>query len=268
MINFMASHPQVRAARMEVRFWEYNLSPNMQKYAQMMPIVKPGQTGSNGHQVVTMEKSPNYLYIAHPLVVKHFLPDAMIVVLLRDPVDRMFSNFLQKHRSVIDRFDPYSYKTFEGAIRDVFAEFEETARCKHGDVSRLTIRELTDCVLAVAPRPFARDAEILAHPRHYLCKGAYAVWLKRWMAQFGESNMLIYDSDEFFSNMDSVLNDVTRRVGLQPVDWAAIRNTQPDNIKADEKVKTLAELGITGMTDDERSSFCFFRIFSVFLIGF
>ena len=221
----------------------------------MMPIVSPGQAGKNGHQLVTMEKSPNYLYVAHPQTVKHFLPQANIVVLLRDPVDRMFSNFLQKHRSVVGRYDAFSFSTFDAAIRAAFAEFENTRLCKHGDVNKLTIGELTECVRAQSPLPFARDAEILANPRHYLCKGAYAVWLKRWMAHFSldDNSLIVYNSDDFFNDMDRVLADVTRRVGLQPVDWTAIRATQPDNIKADEKVHTLAELGIAGMSDDERA---------------
>jgi Sulfotransferase domain len=116
------------------------------------------------------EASPGYLF--HPLApqrVRATVPDAKLIALLRDPVDRALSHY---HHEVALGREPL---TFEEAIE---AEPERT----RGKEERLT-----------------REPGYFSHAwwdYTYLARGRYAEQLERWLAVFPREQLLIVASDE------------------------------------------------------------------------
>ena len=116
------------------------------------------------------EASPGYLF--HPLAperVRATVPEAKLIALLRDPVDRALSHY---HHEVALGREPLS---FEEAIE---AEPERT----RGEEQRL-VRE---------PGYFSRPWWDYT----YLARGRYAEQLERWFAVFPREQLLVLPSEE------------------------------------------------------------------------
>ena len=116
------------------------------------------------------EASPGYLF--HPLApkrVKATVPDAKLIALLRNPVDRAFSHY---HHEVALGREPLS---FEQAIE---AEPERT----RGEEERL----------AREPDSFSQAWWDYT----YLARGRYAEQLERWLAVFPPEQLLVLPSEE------------------------------------------------------------------------
>jgi len=116
------------------------------------------------------EASPGYLF--HPLAperVRATVPEAKLIALLRDPVDRAVSHY---HHEVALGREPLS---FEEAIE---AEPERT----RGEEQRL-VRE---------PGYFSRPWWDYT----YLARGRYAEQLERWFAVFPREQLLVLPSEE------------------------------------------------------------------------
>ncbi|HYX87388.1 MAG TPA: sulfotransferase domain-containing protein [Gaiellales bacterium] len=152
---------------------------------------------------VTGEASPYYLF--HPAVparVAAALPDARLVALLRDPVDRAYSQY---HLAVRDGHETLD---FEEALR---AEAERLA----GEEERLL------------HEPGSRS---VAH-RHlsYAARGMYAEQLERWYAHFPPDKLLVVVSEELFADPPPVVDRVVAFLGLAPVEMPPlpVRNQRP-----------------------------------------
>jgi Sulfotransferase domain len=123
------------------------------------------------------EASPSYLF--HPLAperVRALVPEARLIVLVRNPVDRALSHY--NHERVLGR-EPLSFE-------DALAAEEERLR---GEEERL----LSD------PRYFSR-----AWWSHtYKARGRYAEQLERWLAVFPCEQLLIVPSEELLEQPDA-----------------------------------------------------------------
>jgi len=116
------------------------------------------------------EASPSYLF--HPLGpqrVRELVPEARLIALVRDPVDRAHSHY---HDEVALGREPL---LFESAL----AAEDERLR---GEVERLV----------ADPRYFSR--EWWSHA--YQARGRYAEQLERWLAVFPQEQLLIVASDD------------------------------------------------------------------------
>jgi Sulfotransferase domain len=116
------------------------------------------------------EASPSYLF--HPLAperVRSLVPDAKLVALVRDPVDRAYSHY--QHEVALGR-EPLSFA-------DALAAEAERTR---GEVERLV----------ADPRAFSR-----AWWDHtYAARGRYADQLERWLAAFPREQLLVVPSED------------------------------------------------------------------------
>ena len=116
------------------------------------------------------EASPSYLF--HPLAperARSLVPDAKLVALLRNPVDRAYSQY--QHEVALGR-EPLS---FEDALA---AEDDRVA----GEVERL----IED------PRAFSRGW----WDHTYAARGRYAEQLERWLAVFPREQLLVVPTEE------------------------------------------------------------------------
>src|SRR5437667_354107 len=131
---------------------------------------------------VTGEASPSYLFHPHaPGRVAQLLPGARLIVLLRNPVDRAYSQYFHAielgHESL----------SFEEAIE---GEEERTARER-------------ERILA--------DERYYSHAykhRSYLTRGIYVEQLRAWMELFGREQFLILKSEDFYADPAGTLKQV------------------------------------------------------------
>jgi hypothetical protein len=136
------------------------------------------------------EASPSYLF--HPLApqrVAALVPQAKLIALVRDPVDRAFSHY--QHEVALGR-EPLS---FEDALR---AEEERL----QGEVERL----LAD------PCYFSRPWWDYT----YQSRGRYAEQLERWLAVFPRHQLLIVPSEDLLAEPERTHARVLEFLGAPP----------------------------------------------------
>ncbi len=135
------------------------------------------------------EASPYYLY--HPLVPARaagLLPEARIVVLLRDPVRRAFSH--------------YQHSVALGQERLSFDEALDA------EPARLAGEE--DCLRREPGR------QSLAHRSwSYQDRGVYAPQLERWLEHYPRGQVKVVLSEDLFGDTDRVYGDIQRFLGLR-----------------------------------------------------
>ncbi|XP_061541634.1 heparan sulfate glucosamine 3-O-sulfotransferase 1 [Phycodurus eques] len=100
LIEMLSLHRSVAAAQNEVHFfdWESHFQKGLTWYRSQMPFAFPNQ--------VTVEKTPAYFTSAKvPKRVHQMNPDAKLLLILRDPTERVLSDYtqvfynrLQKHK--------------------------------------------------------------------------------------------------------------------------------------------------------------------------
>ena len=160
---YLRWHPGITGpAWKEVSYFDRHYRRGVHWYRGHFPL-RPGER-------LVGEASPGYLF--HPLAPERVwatVPDARLIVLLRDPVDRALSHY---HHEVALGREPL---TFEEAIE---AEPERT----RGEEERL-VRE---------PGYFSRAWWDYT----YLARGRYADQLERWLAVFPREQLLVVASDE------------------------------------------------------------------------
>lgn len=90
LIDMLALHPQISAARPEVHYFDYdsNFDKGVQWYIDQMPLTRPDQ--------ITMEKSPSYFVTPHvPQRMSMVSRSLKLILILRDPVTRLISDYAQ-----------------------------------------------------------------------------------------------------------------------------------------------------------------------------
>jgi hypothetical protein len=142
-----------------------------------------------GHRPVVGEASPYYMF--HPLAperVAATAPGAKVIMLLRDPVDRAFSNWRERRGS--DAED----------IADFAAALDAEPGRLEGEVERLL-----------------RDPGYYSfhHDNHtYLARGRYDEQVRRWIEHLGREQLLILRSEDMYADPAGVFAQVEDFLGL------------------------------------------------------
>jgi len=140
-----------------------------------------------GYPPATFEASPYYLFHPHaPSRAHQVVPNALIVAVLRDPVERAFSHWKERRHHTEDL-------SFEDALA---AEPERTAG--------------VEAALLADPSLVS-----LAH-RHqtYVAQGRYAPMLERWFAAYGRDQVLVTAAEDFYADPQAFCDQITDRLGL------------------------------------------------------
>ena len=148
-----------------------------------------GRATTRGVTTVVGEATPYYLY--HPLAparAKEVVPDAHILVVLRDPVERAYSHY--KERCANDT-EPLSFAAAIAAEDTRLAGEEARIVAEPGYVS-------------------------FAH-RHcsYADQGRYAPMLERWFATYGREQVQVEISEEMYAAPQVTFDRVTDRLGIR-----------------------------------------------------
>ena len=176
LYRYLSEHPQIGSAyRKEVHFFDRYYGKGMDWYLAHFPL--------RGEFPIVGEASPYYLF--HPDVpgrIEAAVPAARFIVLLRNPVDRAYSQ--------------YHHKLKRGLETLPFAEALDQE----------------------AERLSASDDPVGLPWRHhsYVARGLYVDQIRRWLERFPRERLLIIKSEEFFARPEAVLHQTQAFLGLEP----------------------------------------------------
>lgn len=185
LYRYLLEHPDVHPALVkEIQFFTFNYTKGESWYRSHFPVLPAGG--------LTFDASPYYLY--HPQAAGRasaLVPDARLIALLRNPVERAFSHYQHNVQLGTEKL------SFEEALE------AEPAR------------------LAGEEELIARDPAYpaTAHRRYsYVARGEYATQLERWLARYPKQQMQVVVSEEFFDNPGRVFARLLEYLGLLPLE--------------------------------------------------
>jgi len=206
--NLLKQHPGIApAARKEVHFYDLRFGRGVKWYRSMFPDLTDR---------VGVEASPYYIY--HPLCAERIYktqPDVKIVAMLRNPVDRAYSNY---HHEVRRGKEALS---FEQAIlsEDTRTQGEEKKIIDHG-------------IFSIKHNQFS-----------YLQRGHYMQQLQRYYDLFDRDQIMLIRSEDFYTDEQGVLQQVHEFVGVEPqiIDTDAFKGKKEYPVMLEETRHHLVE---------------------------
>ena len=188
--QYLLRSPYVlRALRKEIHYFDRNYARGEPWYRAHFPTRPAAALASRpGTVAITGEATPYYLF--HPDVpdlMARDLPQARIIVLLRDPVARAYSHY--QHERALGH-EPL---------------------------------ELEDALAAERDRLASAPGGSFAHQHHsYIARGMYATQLSRWYGHFEQSRVLLLAAEDLFADPEKVTNRVLDFLGLPPVELGGV----------------------------------------------
>jgi hypothetical protein len=186
--HLLSQHPFVEpTAKKELHFFDAHFDLGVEWYRQCFPAPR----WEHGRKTITGEATP---YMSHRLApgrMAEVVPGAQLIALLRNPVERTYSDYQQMVRKGREP------RTFEEAI-----EAAEKVRSlgRGGEAA-----EREDRVNSGAKR------------HRYLSRSIYVDQLMRWAEFFPNEQMLILKSEDLFENPQDTLQSVLNFLDLP--DW-------------------------------------------------
>jgi hypothetical protein len=187
LYHLLTQHPLVQpAASKELHFFDALFEEGAEWYRQCFPAPR----WEDGRRTITGEASPYMAHLHAPERMAQVVPKARLIALLRNPVERAYSDYQMVARK--DR----EHKTFEEAtgLEDP-AEAGKT-HPKEGET------------------PEAEDLAVFDEGSEYLSRGVYIDQLLRWTRFFDKEQILVLKSEDFFENPKETLKVVLEFLGL------------------------------------------------------
>jgi hypothetical protein len=183
LYSYLLEHPLVAGpGEKEVHYFDLNFARGRRWYLAHFP------TAAHARGLTLGEATPYYLF--HPLVPARLareLPQARLIALLRDPVDRALSHY---HHEV--RLGDETLPLEEALDR-------EPERLR-GEAERMAS---DSGYLSVAHQHFS-----------YVARGLYAEQLERWWQHVPRERVLVVRSEDLFANPGAVYEEVVEFLGL------------------------------------------------------
>lgn len=180
------SHPGMRAPLVkEVHYFDLAADrPNRWYEAHFPPV-----SGSDDGKALAFDTTPYYLF--HPQVasrIARYAPDARIVALLRDPVQRAWSHYWHEWRRGFEKLGPMDALSQEAArLPDPHFQVGDNAR------------------------------DIFAHQHYSYCaRSEYDRQLERWFGAFPRANILILKSESLFEQPETTLARLADFLNIAP----------------------------------------------------
>jgi len=120
--------------------------------------------------------------------IKKIKPEIKIIVMLRNPIDRAYSQFNLSVKEKTEKLD------FEQAI------LEEMSRLKMENIGENE-----------------KKLEFPNKYRHYIKKSLYAMQLKPWFDIFPKENILVLSTEEFRNNDDKIYNEIFKFLNIPEI---------------------------------------------------
>jgi hypothetical protein len=191
LFKYLGAHPAIVAAlRKEIKYFSTAYHQGETWYRCHFPTRYDLRLLSmvQGQEVQTFEASPDYLM--HPQAAARaaqWVPDAKLIVMLRNPIERAFSHYGHMVRLGVETLP------FEEAMRQESMRFAAEKE-------------------RVGEDSFYDSKTFLRHSYQY--RGMYAEQLERWFAHFPREQILILSSEAFFAEPDASYAEILAFLGL------------------------------------------------------
>lgn len=200
--RYLVQHPCIAPAQTkEVHFFDHNFHKGRLWYrARFSPVWSRWLALARGRQFATGEASPYYMFHPHvPRRIFQTIPQAKLIALLRNPVDRAYSHYQHAVRKGRENLP------FEEAIQ------KEAER----------LRDETELMLVDK-----HNSSAVHQHNSYLSRGVYVDLLKAWLSLFPGQQLLVLRSEDFFADTGGTLERVFSFLKLPP--WK-IQDLRPYN---------------------------------------
>ena len=158
-------------------------------------------------------------YCAMPAVMRQVLPEAKFVVVMRDPVTRLYSHFTYscqlRHGNAVHE---WPQKIRQGVAdlfhREVVRDIEQFNNC----VKNASVFECSSVRTANTdgPKGDLKGARSCSVIWHRLTLGMYVVHIKKWLQFYPRKNFLFLRMEDFFEHSREVLSNLTEFLGIAP----------------------------------------------------
>ena len=289
LVNFRLDPKGARTvlAEKEVRFFndpgykqlvaEYGTKKAFEGFLNLFDFISPFP-GEKNYNKITGEASP--MYICTPGVAKRIysaLPHAKIIIMLRNPIDRAYSDFWFRKQLKIKSKDDFGVlfpSANSNSYDEIFqqcmeSEMELVNYCKLrqwiDDFSLKQFQSFHSCYkniskaifAAQSSDPICRPGTRLAHlcipdvirtscQSHTLGYGLYVYQLYEWVQLFPPENLLFIQSEEFYENTSKTMSRISQFLGIDPMDWDPITNKTYNIINPTSLYGSKLEVQTTG----------------------
>jgi len=187
--TYLTENPRiVRALRKEIHYFDQNYYKGWAWYLAHFPVRK--------NDILSGEASPHYYFFPEAAErVAESLPDAKLIILLRNPIDRAYSHY---QHEVANGYEKLSFKD---AISREYASTNGIWK----------------------PRDLRANGISQYVHFSYLSKGLYVKHLKWWMAKIPRERFLIQKSESFFSDPGDSFSQVLNFLGLPSNNLSSFR---------------------------------------------
>jgi|LUMJ01.1.fsa_nt_gb hypothetical protein len=216
----LTQHPNIlSAAFMEILFFEDQYHKGIGWYRGHFPHIWKKYTKFKKKKL-TGEASPRYFVSPRtPMRIAKLIPDVKLIIILRDPIDRVYSQYQQK--------------------------------VAQGDETR-SFDEIVDCGIAdgeiKAKNAFERmkkDSNYYTldyNLRAYLTHSRYVEHIEYWMKYFPKNQFLILDSKEFNESPNKIFEKVFDFLNLPKftnIDYSKYNSRKYDDMKSSTRKKLI-----------------------------
>lgn len=215
MFEYLAQHPSVSPPiAKDIRFFDKYFQKGVNWYKVYFPLTyqKFVSEKVNKKKFITGEATERYLDHPHaPKRMKQVTPNAKIIVLLRNPVDRAYSH----------------YKMI--AKRSESLTFAEAINQEH-KIEKSYQKMVDDSTYY----------DDLYFRHGYLHRGIYVDKLQRWMKEFSKEQFLIIQSEDFFTDPNKIYNNILEFLGLSKYelpDYKQFRKQDYSKSKLDSELR-------------------------------
>lgn len=191
----LLKHPNIsHAGKKEIHFFDEHYEKGLDWYRSFFPPVGLFEG------MITGEASPRYFFLPHvPGRVRETFPGIKLILLLRNPVDRAYSQYQHNFRN------------------HGLAEPFERALITAGKLDKeRTGLPLSDPAFSKKYRRFS-----------FLARGLYIRQVEHWLRYFPMEQFLVLKSEDFFSSPAKTMGSVFAFLGLKPftIDEFARKNS-------------------------------------------
>lgn len=192
LYEYIVRHPLVgRSTNEEVQYFSLNYARGTAWYRGHFPTVARAAFVRRryGRRLVTGESSPYYLFHPHALErIRELLPEARLIVVLRNPVDRAYSQYNHSRQTGVEPLE-----TFEAGLA------AEPGRLD-GELEKMLADPLYNS---------------FSHYNHsYLARGRYVEQLERLYRLFDERQILLETAEDLSTDTDAVYVRALEFLGL------------------------------------------------------
>ncbi|PAA83687.1 hypothetical protein BOX15_Mlig009254g1 [Macrostomum lignano] len=203
LLAFICMHPDVQAPGPEVHFFDRNYHRGLDWYRKRMPASLPSQ--------LTMEKTPGYFISeSAPSRVHSMNPDTRLVLVVRDPVTRILSDYAQASANAAGGSSRRRNR------RNRRRKNRRKHRRRQAGRRGSSIKPIES--LAFRSRPGnGSQPELLEVSANWTAVriGEYARHLANWLAVFPRQQILVLSGERLVADPGAVMEELQRFLGLE-----------------------------------------------------